>query len=1397
MASAANTELVEQFEQFYRDYYRDEIGELARKFPNEKRSLYVDWQDLYRFDPDLADDYLSQPEQLREHAEEALRVYDLPVDVKLGGAHVRVRNLPETTGIRDLRSQHVNNLVSIQGIVRKATDVRPKIQEAAFECQRCGTLSRVPQSEASYQEPHECQGCERQGPFRLNVDQSEFVDAQQIRVQESPEGLRGGETPRAMDVRIEDDLTGEVTPGDHVTVTGVLRLEQGRDGNQENSPVFDTYVEGITVEVEEEQFEDMEITEADKKTIIELSQSGEIYERMVGSIAPSIYGYEQQKLAIVLQLFSGVTKHLPDGTRIRGDLHMLLIGDPGTGKCISGEEQIRLADGSRVEIGEFVEERLTDPVEIDDGYYQEVDVPVPTLGADGFLQDGTATKVWKRESPERMCRIRTASGKEIEVTPSHPMFVRSGGDWRPIRAENLSEDETIAGYERVLGDGGVAGNATCPMAPEARVTAEAIDSIESVDPDDDWVYDLEVEETHSYVSNGLVSHNSQLLQYVQKISPRSVYTSGKGASSAGLTAAAVRDDFGDGQQWTLEAGALVLADQGIAAIDELDKMESSDRSAMHQALEQQSYHPETEILLADGRRVEIGELVDTRMEATPDEVVDGLDCEILPVDDLRVHSTDLETNETTKLPVDRVSRHEAPGNFVRVRFSNGREVTVTPEHPMFVDEGGEIGTVEASEIREGAFVPAPRKLPNSSAPVDLVDEPQRGKEKDVDLPDELTGDLAELLGFLVAEGHSYVGSVHEIGFSNQDERLLERVDRLARSVFGMGSYDTTNAAGTVTRRWISTKLYRWFEENFPEVLHTARDKRIPSRVLGASEEHVRRFLVGAFQGDGGVESEAMSFSTASPGLAEDYADALAKVGVASRIHHDTTEDSWKVYVTGDSTERFVESVVQPADDRYEQARAFAERSAATPRHHDVLPTSVARDLRELRRSLGLSPTGQFRSNLDEGYGVRVGTVQSEVERLEKRIRSVREKLSAANSLGEVRSAIGWSGRQLAERLDGETTSSVHYAEDGGYDRERRQQLARRARETAKEALATARHRIDDVERRIDLRYYRVTDVELVPNDGEYAVDWVYDVTVEPTNTFVSKGVILHNSISISKAGINATLKSRCSLLGAANPKYGRFDQYEPIAEQIELEPALISRFDLIFTVTDQPDEEEDRRLAEHILTTNYAGELNTQREEMTSPDVTRDEVEDITEEVDPVIGPELLRKYVAYAKQNCHPRMTDEAREVIKEFYTDLRAEGSDEDAPVPVTARKLEALVRLAEASARIRLSDRVTAADAERVTDIVRSSLEDVGMDPESGEFDADIVEAGTSKSQRDRIQSIKAIVEEIQDEYEEGAPKQQIIERAEDNGIDQSKAEKEIEKLKQRGELYETRTDNFRVV
>ncbi len=689
------------WEEFLIRYYKEDkedIQELAKNYP-EKRSLYVRYFDLENYDPEIARELIEHPDSVLKHANDALNSIDLSVDVEFTNTHVRIVNLPERIQIRELRSAHINKFIAVSGLIRKATEVRPKIVVAAFRCKRCDHVTMLPQSEGKYVEPFECENdvCGRKGPFQLVHEESEFIDAQKLRVQESPDDLRGGEQPQTLDVDVDDDLAGIVAPGDRVVVSGILRSYQ-RNTQQGKSTFFDLVLDGVSIEVEDKEFEDIEISKEEVEEILVLGKDPEVYKKVIHSIAPSIYGYEEVKEAMALQLFSGIAKSLPDGTRIRGDAHILLVGDPGVAK-------------------------------------------------------------------------------------------------------------------------------------------------------------------------------SQLLRYGVRLAPRGIYTSGKSSTSAGLTATAVKDEFGEGR-WTLEAGALVLADMGLACVDELDKMEPDDRSSMHEAMEQQT-------------------------------------------------------------------------------------------------------------------------------------------------------------------------------------------------------------------------------------------------------------------------------------------------------------------------------------------------------------------------------------------------------------------------------------------------------------------------------------------------------------------------------------------ISIAKAGIMATLKSRCALLGAANPKFGRFDRYEPIAKQINMPPALLSRFDLIFILTDEPSESRDTAIAEHILKAHYAGELSSRRDNIINSGITMDEITKAMQVIKPVIEADMLRKYIAYTKRNIFPILQTDARKQLIDFYLSLRKQGEDPNSPVPVTARQLEALIRLAEASSRVRLSSVITTEDTDRVIRIVMASLKQVMTDPETGRLDADIINVGMGKSQRDRIKVLREIIRGLQDEHKGAAPIEDIIMKAEESGIKKDAVEDMIQKLKSAGEIIEASNERFRVV
>jgi replicative DNA helicase Mcm len=284
---------------------------------------------------------------------------------------------------------------------------------------------------------------------------------------------------------------------------------------------------------------------------------------------------------------------------------------------------------------------------------------------------------------------------------------------------------------------------------------------------------------------------------------------------------------------------------------------------------------------------------------------------------------------------------------------------------------------------------------------------------------------------------------------------------------------------------------------------------------------------------------------------------------------------------------------------------------------------------------------------------------------------------------------------------------------------------------------------------------------VLAHKGMAAIDEIDKMAAEDRSSLHE--AMEQQQISVSKANIQATLNAETSILAAGNPKLGRFDPYEPIPQQIEIGDTLLSRFDFIFPVKDEPDEEKDAKLSSQVLKNHID-----------------------PEETDAEIDQQTLRKYIAYA-QRMRPELTQEAADEIQEFYISMRSRGGNEEGGnVPITARQLEALVRIAEASARAELSEEVTVEDAQRAIDILKYCLEQVGVDPETGEFDADIIESGVTSSERNRLQSVKHIINEMADGGE--VEIEEVLDRAEEEDFDRDQAEEVIERLKRDGELYE---------
>jgi len=1215
--------------------FRPAILALSDGYP-ERRSLEVPFSTLDAADTSLADLLLERPEEVLDAGRRAMRELLPNAGPDSDGLRLRPIGLPPTAhrAIRDLRETDLNHFIAIDGIVRRVTEVRPQIRDAVFQCVACRVEFHEPQDDASmvFREPLECPeaqgGCGRpQGRtrFRLLPEKSSYVDAQRIEMQENPESLRRGAHPQGIAVLLTEDLTGHVLPGNRVVLNGVLKSYQraapGRGGGVVRNTTFDLLVLGTSVESKVIEYDEIEITPEEEAVILAFRGDPTVVDKIVLSLAPTIKGMEQEKEAIALQMFGGVAKRHSDGVRTRGDIHTLIVGDPGTAK-------------------------------------------------------------------------------------------------------------------------------------------------------------------------------SQLLRYVAEVAPRAIYTSGKGATAAGLTAAAVKDDFAGGR-WVLEAGMLVLADGGMAVIDELDKMSPEDRSAMHEALEQQSYHPAFEIMFLNGEKRPIGEFVEDLLQRYPEQVVPGRDCEILPLqgDEYSLLTSDFRGLQGVR--VDRVSRHSAPSRFVRVSYGNGRVLTVTPEHPVFVWRDGKWATVAAEGVRPGDLAPGVSEYPRVLNEAVLRAPDHLTGRKKVAFPAGLTPDLSRLLGYIISEGHLHRDTdsrTAEISVSNMDPEIADDARDLFLSVFGVDPYVQLQSPSRRVRatlplyavRAIGIDLFRYFQSNFPELARKASEKRLPKSVFHALEDCRVQFLVGAYRGDGFYDSERFGLTTSSGGLARDYSDLLLSLGIYTyitassyRYGEGRSGTAFKVVVSGaKSQRRFFESVARH-DPRAERMRAFVERSEGQPNDLDRFPNELVTRLKRLLGQLDLD-SGSLHQAMTSGGSLHRATVEKHLQRTRARLALMSLSFPSWESHRDLRRAHHVALGSVAERV-GRSKSWVTL-HDQQIDSFQGKEIFGATTDLAREKVAWATEELRVLSQwvRSPLRFVPIRGVEIVPNTGE---KWVYDVTVEPTHTFVSEGLILHNTVSIAKAGITSTLNARCPVLAAANPKWGRFSSDRTISEQIDLPPTLLSRFDVIFSIQDRPNQEKDRRLAKGILASHREGEVSGLPGGVPLAESAP-------------FPTELLKKYIAYARRTVRPVLTPGALLELEDFYVRVRRQGEEPNSPVPITARQLEALVRLTEAAARARLSPDADVEDARRAIQIMENFLKRVSTS-EDGKLDIDLAQSGVSHSQRERLDIVMRVMRELQEEGGGTFTMEMFRAATERVGIAETKAVALLLSLRNQGEVIEPRANQYQLV
>eukprot|EP00899_Mesostigma_viride_P005892 jgi/Mesvir1/15303/Mv06512-RA.1 len=395
--------------------YLDRIEAMARE---NKESLEVSYVHLSYSSSQMAVWTADAPaimfEIMDRVADElVLELYPEYRNMVKGSVHVRVTDVPITDSIRDIRKIYLDGLIKVVGVVTRRTGVFPQLMQVKYDCVKCGfVMGPFFQNTSTEIKVGSCPECQSKGPFTVNTEQTIYRNYQKITLQESPGSVPAGRLPRHKDVICLHDLIDKARPGEEIEVTGIYTNNFDASLNTRNGfPVFATVIEANYISSKEDRYSAYKLNEDDMAEIRELAKDPRIGHRIVKSIAPSIYGHENIKAALALSMFGGQEKNVHGKHRLRGDINVLLMGDPGTAK-------------------------------------------------------------------------------------------------------------------------------------------------------------------------------SQFLKYVERTAERAVYTTGKGATAVGLTAAVHRDPLT--REWTLEGGALVLADRGTCLIDEFDKMNDQDRVSIHEAMEQQS-----------------------------------------------------------------------------------------------------------------------------------------------------------------------------------------------------------------------------------------------------------------------------------------------------------------------------------------------------------------------------------------------------------------------------------------------------------------------------------------------------------------------------------------------------------------------------------------------------------------------------------------------------------------------------------------------------------------------------------------------------------------------------------------------------------------------------------------
>jgi replicative DNA helicase Mcm len=328
--AVASSQIEDKFTEFFNSYYIDQINDMYISYP-KRRSVLIDIKDLERYDIDLAAELSNNPDMIISIANAALLKLNSHAEIKdpvyarfFGSeAHMPL--------IQDVGSEHINKLLTLDSLVVKRSEIIPRVHLAKFKCTFCGSTieTKVERDDV----PEICPQCKRRALKQVN-NESKFINMQRLAVQDPLERLRGSTPTWHLEVVTDDDLVNTIIPGDRVSITGVLRIRPRRTPKGKDDKVlFTPFFDALSLKPKQKEFAELDISNEEEQTILEMAKDPNIFDKISRSIAPSIYGYDEIKKALALQLFGGTPdKKLIDGGAIRSDIHIMLIGDPGSAK---------------------------------------------------------------------------------------------------------------------------------------------------------------------------------------------------------------------------------------------------------------------------------------------------------------------------------------------------------------------------------------------------------------------------------------------------------------------------------------------------------------------------------------------------------------------------------------------------------------------------------------------------------------------------------------------------------------------------------------------------------------------------------------------------------------------------------------------------------------------------------------------------------------------------------------------------------------------------------------------------------------------------------------------------------------------------------------------------------